>query len=89
MKSGVLTSTLRVYELYKKRAFYGVAAEQAWKKLFVEYKKRYPDLSADLERRLRGELPAGWAEKLPKYTSSDVVSLLLSSRKHYSIQEEC
>ncbi len=38
----------------------GAAAEQAWGGRMAAYRKAHPELAAELERRLRGELPAGW-----------------------------
>jgi len=38
----------------------GEAAEQAWAGRTAAYRKAHPELAAELERRLRGELPAGW-----------------------------
>lgn len=38
----------------------GAARESAWRKQFDSYRAAHPDLAAPLERRLRGELPAGF-----------------------------
>ncbi len=40
----------------------GAAAEAAWRELYGRYQKAYPALAAEFERRLRGDLPAGWAD---------------------------
>jgi transketolase len=40
----------------------GTALEQDWNKLFESYRGQYADLAVELERRLAGELPAGWVE---------------------------
>ena len=45
----------------------GAAKEEAWKKLFEGYRKEYPDLAAELERRLSRRLPKDWAEKSVAY----------------------
>lgn len=39
----------------------GKQAEQAWNEKWVAYSQAYPELSAELKRRLNGELPANWA----------------------------
>ncbi|MCW9717181.1 transketolase [Avibacterium sp. 21-599] len=39
----------------------GQQAEQAWNEKWTAYRQAYPELSAELERRLSGELPANWA----------------------------
>ena len=38
----------------------GAVAEQAWQGRVDAYRKACPDLAAEFERRMRGELPAGW-----------------------------
>jgi transketolase len=45
----------------------GAKAEQAWQERLAAYRKAYPDLAAELERRLRGELPAGWREAVAEF----------------------
>ncbi|KAK2070035.1 hypothetical protein P8C59_004569 [Phyllachora maydis] len=60
-----------VYDLYRKHAAEGAAAEEEWNKLFVEYGKKHADEHADLLRRQRGDLPEGWEKHLPVYTSAD------------------
>ncbi len=41
----------------------GQAAEAAWNEKFAAYAKAYPELAAELKRRLSGELPANWAQE--------------------------
>lgn len=41
----------------------GAKLEQAWNELFAKYKAQYPDLAAEFERRLSGELPVDIASK--------------------------
>ncbi len=38
----------------------GATAEAAWNARFAAYAKSHPDLAAEFERRMRGELPVGW-----------------------------
>ncbi|HWF98384.1 MAG TPA: transketolase [Steroidobacteraceae bacterium] len=40
----------------------GAAAESAWRELLDRYRGAYPDLAAELERRLGGGLPADWRQ---------------------------
>lgn len=49
----------------------GAAAERAWQALFDDYKKAYPELGAELERRLKGELPEGWDQGLPEFPADE------------------
>jgi transketolase len=67
-----------VYDMYHKHADEGAAAEQEWNKLLEKYAGEYKTEAADLKRRLTGELPEGWQEKLPTYKVSDPA---IASRK--------
>ena len=40
----------------------GDAAEGKWATAFAKYKTKYPDLAAELARRMSGDLPAGFAQ---------------------------
>ena len=48
----------------------GADAEKAWNDKFVAYKKDYPELAAEFERRMKGDLPADWAAKSADYIKS-------------------
>jgi transketolase len=48
----------------------GRQSHAEWQSRFDAYAVAYPDLAADLQRRWRGELPAGWADDLPTYEPS-------------------
>ncbi len=38
----------------------GAEVEEAWQAAFDDYAAQYPDLAAELTRRMAGEMPAGW-----------------------------
>jgi len=40
----------------------GAAAEAEWNVRFAAYRTAFPELAAEFERRMRGELPAGWTQ---------------------------
>ncbi len=40
----------------------GQAAEDRWEERYAAYRAEFPELAAELLRRMRGELPAGWAQ---------------------------
>ena len=40
----------------------GRAAELAWQELYARYQSEYPQLAAELARRMTGELPADWPQ---------------------------
>lgn len=48
----------------------GSKAEQAWNDKFAKYKAAFPDLAADFERRMRGELPKDWAQKSAEFVKA-------------------
>ena len=41
----------------------GARTEAEWNERFAAYKAAYPELAAEYERRMAGELPADWAKK--------------------------
>jgi len=45
----------------------GAAIEKTWNEQFDAYKAAYPELAAELERRMAGDLPADWAAKSAEY----------------------
>jgi transketolase len=49
----------------------GAAYQAGWEKEYFTYKSSYPDLAAEFERRLRGELQDGWEELIPTFTAKD------------------
>jgi transketolase len=50
----------------------GAALEQQWNERFAAYREAHPDLAADFERRMRGELPAVWRGKLDEFIRAQV-----------------
>ena len=40
----------------------GARLEAEWRERFEAYRKAYPELAAEFERRMEGRLPEGWAE---------------------------
>lgn len=45
----------------------GAQVQQEWDALFADYAKQWPELAAEFTRRIKGDLPAGWAENMQKY----------------------
>ncbi|WP_028293281.1 transketolase [Oceanobacter kriegii] len=45
----------------------GAAAEQSWNDKFAAYAAAYPELAAEFERRMKGDLPADFAAKAQAY----------------------
>lgn len=49
----------------------GIAANKAWDETFAKYKAQYPELAAQFEKAISGELESGWDKDLPKYSADD------------------
>lgn len=45
----------------------GAAEESVWRELFAAYRAEYPELAAEFERRMSGELPANFSEQADAY----------------------
>ncbi len=56
---------------FRQAAECGLELEQNWQEGLSAYRAAYPDLAAELERRLAGELPEGWAGDLPKFPADE------------------
>ncbi len=48
----------------------GAAAEQAWQQRLGAYRAAHPELAAEFERRMRGELPADWRRQLQDFIAA-------------------
>ena len=48
----------------------GAAAHAAWQGRLEAYRAAHPDLAAQLDLAIRGELPAGWDEGLPSFSGA-------------------
>jgi len=46
-------------------------AHTAWQELMRRYRDEFPELAAEFERRMRGELPQGLAQVLPSFESDE------------------
>lgn len=42
----------------------GSEQEQHWQESFIDYQQQYPDLAAELMRRMNGNLPADWTSEI-------------------------
>lgn len=48
----------------------GASAEAAWNEKFAAYKAAYPELAADFERRMAGDLVDGWEAKADEFIAA-------------------
>ncbi len=56
-----------VLEFYRQAVDEGQEAEDDWNRKFADYKRTNPVLGAELDRRLKGELPKDWEAELPNF----------------------
>jgi len=57
----------------------GARLEAEWRTHYDAYRKAYPDLAAELERRLAGRLPSDWDAALPDFTPRDAQATRVAS----------
>ncbi|MCG6975986.1 MAG: transketolase [Acidiferrobacterales bacterium] len=50
----------------------GAAAEAAWNEKLAAYKEAHPELAAEFERRMKGDLPSDWEKKANEFVQSVV-----------------
>ena len=50
----------------------GAKAEAEWNERFAAYRKAHPDLAAEYERRMSGDLPSDWAEKANAFVQQTI-----------------
>jgi transketolase len=63
----------------------GAAAEAAWNKKFASYRAEFPELAAEFERRMNGELPVDWADKSAAFIQSTVEAAKTTASRHSSL----
>ncbi|CAH0346068.1 transketolase [Bacillus sp. CECT 9360] len=57
----------------------GNKKEEEWNSLFNDYKKAYPELAAQLETAIKGELADGWDKEIPVYEEGKSLASRASS----------
>ncbi|MCM3123136.1 MULTISPECIES: transketolase [unclassified Mesobacillus] len=69
-----------VYDHFKQQiADKGEQTEQAWNEQFSQYKSEYPELGAQLEKAIKGELVDGWDKDIPVYEEGKSLASRASS----------
>jgi len=56
---------------FRKAVERGEQAETEWRERLNSYRQAFPDLAAEWDLYVRGELPEGWKSKLPMFNPSD------------------
>ncbi len=49
----------------------GAKLEAAWQGKLAAYRKEFPELAAEWDRYVKGELPDGWKSKIPTFSPTD------------------
>ena len=60
-----------VLQLYRDLGEKGSIKDTKWQVLFLNYKKQFPELAAEYEAAINGDLPNGWQSALPSFKASD------------------
>ncbi|MFE8695077.1 transketolase [Cytobacillus sp. FJAT-53684] len=69
-----------VYAHFKKQVVeHGEKKEQEWNEMFTQYKSKYPELGAQLDLAIKGELPEGWDKEIPVYEEGKSLASRASS----------
>jgi|WetSurMetagenome_2_1015567.scaffolds.fasta_scaffold02841_2 transketolase len=48
----------------------GATAQKSWEEKFAAYKSAFPELAAEFERRMKGDLPSDWNDKANAFIAS-------------------
>jgi transketolase len=56
---------------FRKAIERGEQAEAQWQARLATYRQAFPDMAAEWDRLVKGELPEGWAAKLPSFSAAD------------------
>ncbi len=70
-----------VVERGRKVGARGAARHGAWRQALAEYREAYPELAAELVRRLEGRLPEGWDGELPTWEAGERLATRAASGK--------
>src|SRR6201986_64430 len=60
-----------VLAYYHEKGAKGAVTEKKWNDLYADYKTKFPELAAEYEAAVKGELPKGWKDKLPVFKAAD------------------
>jgi len=60
-----------VLDLFRLALARGQTLEAEWRKRLEGYRKAFPELAAELERRFKAELPSGWETALPTFPADE------------------
>jgi transketolase len=61
----------RALEHFRRAVEQGSSAHRRWDERFAAYAREFPQDAAELRRTMAGELPPGWAERLPAFPADE------------------
>ena len=70
-----------VLNYYRKCGEKGAGTEQKWNDLYKAYKEKFPELAAEYEQAISGELPKGWDAALPVFKAEGKMATRQASGK--------
>ncbi|HVS93258.1 MAG TPA: transketolase [Mucilaginibacter sp.] len=70
-----------VLEYYRFCGSKGEPLEEKWNDLFAQYKQKFPELAAEYELAVSGELPKGWDANLPVFKPEGKIATRAASGK--------
>ncbi len=59
----------------------GAAQEKAWHEQYAAYRAAYPELAAQWEREMSGQLPQGWDSDIPAFQPGEAMATRISSSR--------
>jgi transketolase len=65
---------------YREAVGRGARQEKEWRDRFAAYRAAFPDLAREWERCMRGALPDGWADEIPKFAAEGGAATRSSSK---------
>ncbi len=66
-------------EFMQESAATGASQQDEWEELYAAYRQAYPELAADFDCTLSGELPEGWDSKLPAFPTTKPIATRAAS----------
>lgn len=69
----------RVREFMGQSGKAGAERQAEWKAMFERYREAHPELAAEFEAAMKGELPAGWEAKLPTFAPDKAMATRAAS----------
>ncbi len=70
-----------VLEYMRRAVELGSLLEQEWRERFDSYRSEHPELAAEWDRVMSGELPGGWAGSLPAFEAGKSIATRAASGK--------